>query len=128
MQHMQKELTYLDQNGNTVFTSQFLRNKGTCCKSGCLHCPYGYTVKKNGLQFREVLEEDFPLVETIMKEAGQTVADWKSFWPENMRFLLLKNHVCGVFFKNHIVIKHLCLRTHFQSQDLSKELVESYFF
>lgn len=125
---MYKELTYLSPEGHTVFTSRFLKNRGTCCKSACLHCPYGFTLKKNGLQFREPSELEFPLVETIIEESGATNPDWKSFWPENIRFILINDHICGVFLKNHIVIKHLYLRPYFREQDLSKEMVESYFF
>lgn len=124
---MQKELSYLTPEGHTVFTAHFLKNRGTCCKSACLHCPYGYTVKKLGLQFKMVEESDFPLVEEILRE-NSTNMDWKSFWPENMRFVLLKEKVAGLMLKNHIIIKHLLLRPHFQHQNLSKELVESYFF
>ncbi len=25
-----------------VFTAQYLKRRGYCCKSGCRHCPYGY--------------------------------------------------------------------------------------
>ena len=25
-----------------VFTEKYLRKRGTCCESGCRHCPYGY--------------------------------------------------------------------------------------
>lgn len=32
--------------GNTVFTTAYLKKRGTCCKSGCRHCPYGYVKKK----------------------------------------------------------------------------------
>jgi hypothetical protein len=126
---MQKELTYLNAEGNTVFTSQFLKNRGTCCKTACLHCPYGFTLKKNGLTFKEVQENDFPLVEAIINESGKMDGpDWKTFWPENIRLILLKDQVCGLFLKNHIVIKHLYLKPHFTNQDLSREMVESYFF
>ncbi len=125
---MNKELSYETPEGYTVFTSQFLKNRGTCCKSACLHCPYGYTLKKHGLQFQEIKEEDFPEVEAIINQSGQTMTDWKSFWPENIRFILLKNQQCGVLLKNHIVIKHLYLRPYFQQQGLSKEMVEAYLF
>jgi hypothetical protein len=124
---MQKELSYLSPEGFTVFTSQFLKNRGTCCKSSCLHCPFGYTLKKSGLQFKEVTENDFNLIQSIMEEAGQNV-DWKSFPVEHIRFVVLKEQICGFILKNHIVIKHLVLKPRFQHQDLSKELVESYFF
>lgn len=125
---MQKELSYLTPDGNTVFTSLYLKKRGTCCKSACLHCPYGYTLKKIGLEFSDVLENDIFQVEKIMAESGGPPVDWKIFFPDNIKFMKIKNVVCGVFFKNHIVIKHLYLLPHFQNQDLSKEMVESYFF
>ena len=35
------EATYLDPaTGYSVFTSAYLRARGTCCDSGCRHCPY----------------------------------------------------------------------------------------
>lgn len=32
----------LDEQGRFVFTREFLLARGTCCKSGCRNCPYGY--------------------------------------------------------------------------------------
>jgi hypothetical protein len=33
--------TYVDpQTGYIVFTEQYLLDRGTCCDSGCRHCPY----------------------------------------------------------------------------------------
>lgn len=125
---MQKELSYLTPEGHTVFTSQFLKNKGTCCKSACLHCPYGYTLKKLGLQFTDLSEADSELIEHIMQASGNTLVDWKSYSTENIKIIKIKNVVCGFFLKNHIVIKHLYLLPYFQDQGLSKEMVESYFF
>ncbi len=125
---MYKELTYQTPEGDTVFTSQFLKNKGTCCKSACLHCPYGFTLKKHGLTFQEITSEDFPQIEAMLQESGQSIVDWKSFWPENIRFILIKSTICGFLLKNHIVIKHLYLKPHFQNQDLSREMVEAYLF
>ena len=29
-----------------VFTELYLRRRGTCCKSGCRHCPYGFRREK----------------------------------------------------------------------------------
>jgi hypothetical protein len=31
---------YFDENGNVVFTSAYHLKRGTCCGSGCRHCPY----------------------------------------------------------------------------------------
>jgi hypothetical protein len=124
---MQKELSYLNAEGFTVFTSQFFKNRGTCCKSACLHCPYGYTLKKSGLQFKEVTEEDFPLIQSIMEESAQNV-DWRAFPLEHIRFILIKDQVCGFFLKNHIVVKHVFLKSRFMDQGLSKDIIESYFY
>jgi len=125
---MYKELTYENEEGYTVFTSQFLKNKGTCCKTACLHCPYGFTLKKHGLTFQKVKEEDFPKIETMLQETGHLAMDWKPFWPENIHFILIKDQICGFLLKNHIVIKHLFLKPYFQDQGLSREMVEAYLF
>ena len=35
--------TYLDpETGFLVMTSEFLKSKGSCCESGCRHCPWDY--------------------------------------------------------------------------------------
>jgi hypothetical protein len=125
---MEKELSYSTAEGYTVFTSQFLKNRGTCCKSACLHCPFGYTLKKCGLQFKDVSENDFSQIESLLTEAGGGSVEWKSYELENMKFILIKDQICGFLLKNHIVIKHLFLKPHFQNQGLSKEMVESYYF
>ena len=31
---------YYLENGFCVFTAEYLKNRGYCCKSGCRHCPY----------------------------------------------------------------------------------------
>lgn len=124
---MEKELTYLSPEGHTVFTSQFLKKRGTCCKTACLHCPYGFTLKKLRLQFKDVEDGDVELIDGIMKESEVTL-DYKPFWPDNVKLVFIKDHVCGFILKNHIVVKHLVLKKHFQNQDLSKEMVESYYF
>lgn len=119
---MDNELSYLTPEGYTVFTSKFLKNRGTCCKTACLHCPYGFTTKKLGIQFSEINESQFSEIDELTK------MDWKSFYPENAKLILIKGVVAGVLLKNHIVIKHLFLKPHFQNQGLSRELIEAYLF
>ncbi|HEV7351149.1 DUF5522 domain-containing protein [Telluribacter sp.] len=41
---------YLNDKGFVVFTEKYHLRRGYCCKSGCLHCPYGFNPK----QTREV--------------------------------------------------------------------------
>lgn len=125
---MENELSYLSPEGHTVFTTKFLKNRGTCCKTACLHCPYGFTLKKHGLEFIAPTEAENELVDNIITESKANAVDWKPFFPDNILFIKFKGVVCGVLLKNHIVIKHLYLKPHFQNQNLSKEMVESYLF
>jgi hypothetical protein len=34
---------YIDDNGLLVFTAKYLLQRGSCCGSGCLNCPYDYS-------------------------------------------------------------------------------------
>ena len=34
---------YLSPEGFIVFTEQYHLKRGYCCKSGCKHCPYGFS-------------------------------------------------------------------------------------
>ena len=36
---------YINADGNLVFTEKYHLDRGYCCKSGCLHCPYSYKDK-----------------------------------------------------------------------------------
>lgn len=38
---------YLNEDGLMVFTRAYHLKRGFCCKSGCLHCPWGYKKKKS---------------------------------------------------------------------------------
>jgi hypothetical protein len=33
---------YYSDEGYLIFTEQYHRKRGYCCKSGCKHCPYGF--------------------------------------------------------------------------------------
>jgi hypothetical protein len=35
------------KNGLMVFTADFLKKRGYCCRSGCRHCPYGYVPEED---------------------------------------------------------------------------------
>jgi hypothetical protein len=35
-------IDYYLENGYFVFTEHYLLKRGTCCQSGCRHCPYGF--------------------------------------------------------------------------------------
>ena len=44
---------------NMVFTEKFLRERGSCCQSGCRHCPWGY--RKDGSSDAPADESDADL-------------------------------------------------------------------
>lgn len=121
------EISYTNEDGKLVFTSTYLKNRGTCCKTACLHCPYGFTTKKLGIQFRQVDASEEEKVQDYIS-LSQTPIDLSLFPAEHRQWVLLKDHICGVMFKNHIVVKHLILGNHFKSQGINKDLVESYYF
>jgi hypothetical protein len=124
---MSEEMSYENANGDTVFTSKFLRARKTCCKTACLHCPYGFTLKKHGLQFRDWTPASAEEASGILREVGSGV-ELAPYLPDNVKFIELKGQVCGLLTKNHIVIKNLVLKKHFQDQQISREMVESYLF
>lgn len=39
---LQEDRDYYFENGLMVFTAEYLKRRGLCCRSGCRHCPYGY--------------------------------------------------------------------------------------
>jgi hypothetical protein len=81
------------------------------------------------MQFKDVSENEAPVVEEILQESGATINfEWKTFLPDNIKLITIKDHVAGLMFKNHIVVKHVVLRPYFQDQGISREIVESYFF
>lgn len=126
---MNKELmSYINENGQSVLTAHYLKKRGSCCKSACLHCPYGYTLKKSGLTFHDVNENDSELIDKIIIDSGEVVKNWKEFSFDNIKLVKLKHQLCGILLKNHLVVKHLCLKPEFQHQGLNKEIVESYYF
>jgi Family of unknown function (DUF5522) len=45
-------IDYYVENGFVVFTAHYLHNRGYCCESGCLHCPYGFVREdREGVNF-----------------------------------------------------------------------------
>ena len=44
--NLAEKVDYYIENGNLVFTENYLKKRRYCCESGCRHCPYGFE-KKN---------------------------------------------------------------------------------
>ena len=103
---------------------EYLLKRGTCCKTACLHCPYGFTLKKLRLQFQDVSEGDL----TVAQEIAQSKMNLEQFKITDYKFMVLKEHVCGVIRVDKLFVRELYLHPEFQNQGLVKELVESYYF
>lgn len=99
----------------------FLKNRGRCCKSACLHCPYGFTLKRFGLQFKDA-ESD---LEAAVSLAGRDIS--KEELP-NFKLIYLKEELAGAMRVNHIQVKELFLHEDFRDQNLDIPIVESYYF
>lgn len=119
---------YINSDGFNVFTTEYLKKRGTCCRSSCLHCPYGFTVKKYGIHFISISSLDDQLLQEISTGWDSKKIDWSKYPLGNIKLIKLKDAIIGALIKDHISIKHLFLKTEFQSQGLSKELIEAYLF
>lgn len=42
LKHLKPEDYYMNIDGYVVFTEKYHLNRGYCCNSKCLHCPYSY--------------------------------------------------------------------------------------
>lgn len=52
----------INENGDLVFTAQYLLKRGHCCQSGCTNCPYGYKDKVDPnvpAEFNDSWEDDY---------------------------------------------------------------------
>jgi len=38
---------YIGKDGYIIFTEKYHSKRGYCCKSACLHCPFGYDQKSD---------------------------------------------------------------------------------
>lgn len=105
-------------------SSERLRKKGHCCKSGCLHCPYGYTLKKFGLSFVPASDETIFAL-SVMNDAQKR--DFESNG-ESFHVFRLKDVNAGVIKVDHIKALEIMHEPSFSDQGLDLAVVESYFF
>lgn len=97
------------------------RSRGRCCKSACIHCPYGFTMKNNGLQFLDFTPDEALTVKEITIDLSTYVlSDYKK--------VLLKETVCAYIRVDKLFVRELYLFEDFSDQGISKEVIESYYF
>ena len=145
---MDTQLTYTDKNGKQVKTSQFLRNRGSCCKTACRHCPYGFTLKEKGLQFSDYSPQQKAFAEKFLQDVRGPVphhdialsllsegfGEKKKVFSledhpiESLKFILLKERIIGLARISEIQVKNLFLDKHYQNQGIDIPVVESFYF
>lgn len=140
---MKDELTYTDQDNNTIYTSKYLRNRGSCCKTTCLHCPYDFTIKQLGLTFKPLNEADTAKANQLISNSrpnssgisesliagafgGAKVVKVSKYNLDKFKWVYLKGLRCGLLHLGKIQAKDLFLEEYFNEQGLTLELVESY--
>lgn len=136
-------LTY-EKNGCDVKTSRFLRNRGSCCKTACLHCPYGFTIKKEGLQIEVLSEENFEEAKKLLiinSPAENTVTSnlfasafgkpkkKETLTSENMKSYVLvkiKGETCALVRKYNFQATEIYHAEHFEDQGITLDIVNSF--
>ena len=140
------ELSYTNEDGDSVKTSQFLTNRGSCCKTSCLHCPYNFTITKHGLEFKKVdltsitkgqaiIDSNSPKEEDSISAALLSSAFGgvkkkeviSKYQLDNYRFIYLNGHECGIVKVGTVGVSALYLKEHFKEQGLDIDLVSSYY-
>lgn len=118
-------VVYQDDPRHPSMSSDSLKKRGHCCRSACLHCPYGFTVKRHSIKFLEFNETNIDLVQDLTGQLALSL-DEKQF--SEYRLVILKNFIIGYIKVNSIVVTEMNLLPSFRDQGLSKELIESYYF
>ncbi|MBD64613.1 MAG: hypothetical protein CME62_05375 [Halobacteriovoraceae bacterium] len=126
--------SYVNEQGNSVLTSQFLRKRGTCCKSNCLHCPYGTTLKKLGIKLISYADNR-DLVDGLIKELNPSdftshllagaFGTTKKYADNQAYALTLKEVPCGLMYLEVGKIVDLKLKEHFQDQGITESYLYS---
>jgi hypothetical protein len=134
---------YTNDEGNTVLTAEFHLKRGRCCRSSCLHCPYGHTVSTIGFEFLDFTEDKKELVEQILIEnefnKPQSLADQmlsanlgtkrkelklSSYDPNDIKVLTLKDIVCGFVIIENDEVKRSFLAKRFQFQRIELSTIK----
>ena len=99
MSDAKNKLTYTNDAGEVVYTSNYLLNRGTCCKTNCLHCPYGHTLKNFSIKI-------VPLEEKHIKYANEIISESKPVELSDLASSILAE---GFGKKSKVIGQHITL-------------------
>lgn len=130
------DLSYKNKDGYTVLTAKYHRNRGTCCKTSCLHCPFGHTQKNLGFGVFEITDANIATAQSILDQnqvnessvAGSLLAGAfgkpkdkiviNNSNKDNYRLITLKDFDCGVIEVNDNQLVKVYLEKKFQDQNI----------
>ena len=55
--NFEEGIDYYLEKGKIIYTEHYLKKRGTCCGSGCRHCPFNTAHTKVNKNLREDLEK-----------------------------------------------------------------------
>ena len=99
MSDAEDKLTYTNDTGEDVYTSTYLLKRGTCCKTNCLHCPYGHTLKNFSIKI-------VPIEEEYIKYANEIISESKPVELSDLALSILSE---GFGKKNKVIAQHITL-------------------
>jgi hypothetical protein len=106
---------------STVISLESLKAKPSCCKSACMNCPYGYTVKKHGLLFKKI---DYDQLKAINRYFSLDIGlNYKSY-----ELVILKGYLVAIAKMDEMFVQEMLVHPLIHKTVITKELVESYYF
>ena len=130
------ERSYINSEGFVVFTSKHLRAKNSCCRSDCLHCPYGTTLKNLGVKIKlptdfkadeiELIKDElFPTNNYSSSLLADAFGSGPSLETNDLRVLELKEVICGLMYLRDKKIIKFALRPYFDDQGITESYLQS---
>ncbi len=125
---------YINKNGDCVFKAEYYKQRGTCCRSGCLHCPFGFTLKKFGIEALKIDDESIAqeakelYTNKVCKDSvtasllsgafgGTKTLDYNN---QNYLALTLKGYFCGLAELKNERLSEFYLNDYFSNQGISE--------
>lgn len=130
------KLTYINDEGNIVFTSKSLRNKKSCCHSTCLHCPYGTTLNKFGVKIEDRAKFSPTVVEKLKDKLkprsslgssllSEAFGKEKELDDKYLFVLTLKDTICGFCYIQDNKLLKFFLKSEFSDQGITESYLMS---
>jgi hypothetical protein len=133
----------LPETGEMIFTSHFLKKRGRCCRSSCLHCPYGHTLEKINFEIRDYEPEQKLYLDKVLNEneynkplsvadsllsqnlgSKRKSIDLSEFAPSDIKMIYLKKYFVGFLTLTEGKLDQYFLGKQFQFQQIERHHVE----